>query len=239
MKTLSKRTAKKVSVRNSSTDHTRNRETEESEPQRLRDSNDTEETDDILHSGKRISSFQEAVAAVIGQPGKRDLLFDFARALKAMEQTTGRRLDSKDIDSAFNLFWSHCKGEFPETSDFDEFRFCFMDAFSKVRSPLGANHLERALHLARNSKQPEDCEPYSSPRLRLLIAVCYHLQVLVGQGLPFFISVRSVAKILSIDSTRQAAHFLNGLVADGILVCVEKGRPGNRKASRFKFRNQD
>ena len=70
-------------------------------------------------------------------------------------------------------------------------------------------------------------------KLKRLVAVCYHLQLLQGNS-PFFLSVRDAAKILGTKNLHQANAMLAGLVRDEILIEVEKGT--RKRATRFRFK---
>lgn len=208
-------------------------DTENSEIRRIRDSQDSDEKHDIPLLGTRICTFQEAVDMARSMPLQKDAIFTFARALRSMEATLSQKLTKKDLDSAFSLYWAACLPELPTDAEHDEYRFDFLKAFEKARAPLGANHLEEALKRA-GTYAPPAADRYTSPKLKLLVALCYHLQVL-SENSPFFLSVRSVMECLGLKSTHQASDFLNGLVLDGVLEYTEKGTPGGKRASRFRF----
>jgi hypothetical protein len=101
-------------------------------------------------------------------------------------------------------------------------------------NPLGANHVEEAIRLAKTHQPPPEALRYEKPAIRLLVAVCYHLQALAG-NVNFFLSVRDAARIGNIKSLTIASAWLNGFVRDGILVQIEKGIPGQRRATCFRY----
>jgi hypothetical protein len=160
----------------------------------------------------------------------------FSRAIRAFEITINRRLPREEIGHAFAIWWSTARTAklLPADADFDEWRFDFEDTFEKTRIALGANPLEEARRRASASPMPPQADRYASPKLKCLIAVCYHLQVMAGDD-PFFLSVRSAARILGTKNNADAAKMLSGLVRDGILTEVARGTPGGRRATRFRF----
>jgi hypothetical protein len=177
-----------------------------------------------------VNTLPEAVALSLKDGLTENCLFTFARALKAFEITIGTRLQPTERENAFTLWWHTAK---PPHADFDECRFDFLNCFAKAKVPLGANPLQPAIRLA-DSKSPPEAGRYRSPKVRRLIAVCSHLQVLAGEN-PFFLSVRSVAHIIGTKNLRHASAILGGLVQDRILIEVTKGTPGGQRATRFRF----
>ena len=205
------------------------------ERKRIGESDVMEETDVVPGPMTHVGSIPEAVQITLQNDIDDKTLFNFARALKAFEGTTKSRLKKADQDSAFSLFWNTAKSRLPRDDSYDEWRFQFLQAFAKAKSPLGANHIQAALKLAQQEPPPPQCSRYaSSPKIQLLIAVCFHLQKMAGDG-PFFLSIRSAAKIIGTTSLLQASNYLNGLVADTILTEVTHGKPGGKSASRFRF----
>lgn len=174
---------------------------------------------------------QEAVAVSLkdGLTGK--CLFNYARALKAFEISTGARLQPTERENAFTLWWHTAK---PPNADFDEWRYVFKDCFEKAKAPWGADPLKEAIRRADSNPPPLQAARYTSPKIKRLVAVCYHLQILAGEN-RCFLSLRSVANIIGTKNLHTAAAFLNGLVGDGVLIEVTKGIPGGKRATRFRF----
>jgi hypothetical protein len=184
----------------------------------------------------RITTVQEAVQLSLKDGWNENCLFVFARLLKAFEITTGSKLKSADLASAFSLWWNTAKSSswLPADADFDEYRFDFEDKFGKVKTPHGANPLEEAIRRVDIEPLPSQSNRYPSPKLKRLVAVCYQLQILAGDS-PFFLGVRPAAKIVGIKSNFKASAMLNGLVQDGVLRVIEKGKRMEKKATRFRF----
>ena len=194
-----------------------------------------EATDDKPPIATRVTTVREAVQLSLKDGLTENCLFIFARALLAFEATAGIKLQPPDLKSAFTLWWSMAKPLLAADADFDEWRYVFEDARAKARCPLGTNALAEAIRRADTEPLPlKEAERCTSPKIKRLVAVCYHLQILAGNN-PFFISVRDAAKIAGIKSKRTADAILNGLVQDGVLRVAEKGKPGVRRATRFRY----
>src|SRR5262245_37632528 len=179
----------------------------DTETQSNRESDEMKEREDIPRLAASIKTLQEAVQLSLNHSlnhGMNDCLFIFARALKAFEITHDRRLQPPELQSAFSLWWSAASSLLPPNADFDEWRFDFEDTFAKTHAALGANSLEEAIHRADSSPMPPQAERYTSPKIRRLVAVCYHLQLLQGNS-PFFLSVRDGAKITGAKALHQAS----------------------------------
>jgi hypothetical protein len=204
----------------------------ETEIKSLRGGEDTEATDDVPRLAASVSTLQEAVELSLKPTLDDNSLFIFARALKAFEITTNRRLTPADMDRAFSLWWSIAEPQLPQDADFDEYRLDFLDKFDAAKAALGSNSLEEAVRRVDAGQIPARAERFGGLKIKRLVAVCYHLQVLQGTS-PFFLSTRDAAKITGAKSHWLAAAWLSGLVRDGVLIEVKKGTRGS--ATRFRF----
>ncbi len=204
----------------------------ETEIQRDRGTHDTQETEDVPPLAACVKTLQEAVQLSLKDGLNKDCLFKFARAIKAFEITHDRRLPPAELQSAFSLWWSTAKPLLPPDAEMDEWRFDFQDTYQKTHAALGANSLEEAIRRADADPLPPQAARYSSPKLKRLVAVCYHLQMLQGKS-TFFLSVRGAAKITDTKDLMQVSAWLAGLVRDGVLIEVEKGT--RKRATRFRF----
>jgi hypothetical protein len=204
----------------------------ETETQSYGETEDTQETEDVPPLAASVKTLQEAVQLSLKDGLNKDCLFTFARALKAFEITTDRRLPPEELQAAFSLWWSAAKPFLSPDADPDEWRFDFEDTFAKTHAPLGSNSLEEAIRRADTGPMPSQSARYSSPKIKRLVAICYHLQLLQGNS-PFFLGVRDAAQITGIKNLYQANARLGGLVRDGVLIEVEKGT--RKRATRFRF----
>jgi hypothetical protein len=208
----------------------------DTEKLRNRDTEETKEREDIPPLAARVNTLQEAVQLSLSDRSLDNYLFTYSRALRAFEITTDRRLPREELGNAFALWWGTAMSAklLPADADFDEWRFDFEATFEKTRIALGANALEEATQRANASPMPPQADRYASPNLKRLVAVCYHLQAIAVHD-PFFLSVRDAARILGTNQNSKAAVMLGGLVRDGILTEVARGKPGGRRATRFRF----
>ncbi len=216
------------------TDETEKRRFGEKEKQSNGDSHATEGSEEMLPLAACVPTLPKAVEISLSKGMTPNCLFIFARALKAFEITTGVKLKPRDLQGAFALWWNTAQALLPAGADFDEYRFSLEDSFAKVRAPWGADPLAEAVLRADATPLVPHVERYQSLRIKRLIAVGYHLQVLNGDC-PFFLSVRDAARIAGITDLTAASSMLSGLVRDGVLAEVEKGVPGGRRASRYRF----
>lgn len=206
----------------------------ESESQSGGVTDDTHDTDEVPPLATSVRSLQEAVRVALDMGVGENCLFNFARALKALEVTTNFNLPPDQREQAFVLWWQTAKPLLPADADSDEYRFLFYDAVTQAKTPLGANPLNEAITRADASPLPAEAARYTSAKLKRLVAVCSHLQVLQGDS-PFFLGLRDAASILGTKSLPQARAMLAGLARDGLLTVISKGTPGGRRATRFRF----
>jgi hypothetical protein len=207
------------------------------ELQRIRETEETNETKEATPLAASVGTLQEAVRHSLENGCTEKSLFEFARAIKAFEITTSVSLPAGERENAFLLWWQTAAAQLPPGADFDEWRFTFLDIFAHTHAPLGANTLQEAIRRAEASPLPAAASRYNSAKLKRLVAVCFHLQVLAGRA-AFFISARSAAQIVG-ASPVKALTMLNGLMTDQVLISVEKGTPGRKKASRFCFNSPE
>jgi len=205
-----------------------------SEGQREGATDDTHDTHEVPPLATRVASLQEAVQLALKTGVAEHCMFNLARAIKAFETTVTRKLPENELPIAFELWWTSAKPLLPTDAYPDEYWFVFKDAYAKVRSPLGANPLEEAIRRADSAPAPAEAARYPSPNIKRLVAVCFHLQELAGDA-PFFLAVRDAARICRFRKPEKASAFLAGLVGDGILSVVTKGKPGGTEATRFRY----
>ena len=200
-------------------------------------SDDTHDSDERPSFAVRICSLQDAAAFAISDKSPGDPVFKFARAVKAFEMTTDARLPTKELPGAFGFWWALAKPTLPPETDREECLFLFVDAFAKAKTPLGSNVINNAIESLAKTAPPPEAERYESRRIKRLVHLCHELQKICGEG-PFFLSVRDAARAIGCERFETAGTFLKGLVGDGILEAVELGKPGIRRASRFRFVRQ-
>jgi hypothetical protein len=211
-----------------------NRETERQKRQRLRVAEATEESEERPLLAARVTTLQAAVQTSLAEGLTENVLFRLARALKAFELTTRIRLSPDECAKASALWWNTARPLLPTDADFDEWRFAFEHAMQRARTPLGSNLLAEALRRVDAGLLPPSAGRYSSPKLKRLVGLCYHLQDLAGDA-PFFLSLRDAKQVSGCSTLYEASALMNGLVRDGVLSVVTKGTPGGRRATRYRF----
>lgn len=196
----------------------------------------THATQDFPPLATPVNSLPAAAQIALAEKDNKNVLFTLARALKAHEATVKRRLTRDDLDAAFSQWWIQAQLQLPPNPDFDEWRLAFLDTWSKVKSPLGSDQLVGAIHRADTRPLPLQAKRYTSKPISRLVAVCYHLQRFGGAS-PMYLSVRDAARVLEIKDLTRASRILYGLVQDEVLSIIEKGKPGGKLATRFRYRS--
>ena len=222
----------------------RDRETEnqshgESEPQsfgRYRDSDDTNDTHELPPSGACVNTLQKAAEMALADKSGDDPVFTFARAVKAFEITTDARLKESELPNAFNIWWSAAQSTLPPDTDREECLFLFMDAYAKVKHPLGSNVIQNALARVESSPPPPAANRYESQKLKTLVHLCYELHILAGEGV-FFLGLRDAARAIGLSpkSLHAVSSLMRGLHRDGIIKPVEIAPPGVHRATRYRY----
>ena len=211
---------------------TERRRNRASEKMRDRETKETEDMEEISPLATRVRTLKEAVQLSLESEHLSDPVFTFARAIRAFEITCDRRLPEAELNAAFNLWWTAARSSLPDSTDYDECRLLFRDAYARARIPLGSNPLEEAIKLADSTEPPPEAMVYSNPKLRRLVSVCHYLQKSQGEA-PFFLSVRDAARIMGITNLHHANAMLTGLIRDKVLTEVAKGT--KQRARRFRF----
>jgi hypothetical protein len=125
--------------------------------QRNRDIDETQETEDVPPQAACVKTLPEAVKLSLNAGLDDKCLFNFARALKALEITINRRLPAAELSAAFAQWWNAAKPSLPPDANFDEWRFDFEATFAKTHAALGANSLQEAIRRADAITAPKSC----------------------------------------------------------------------------------
>ncbi len=197
--------------------------------------NETDATDDSALCA-RVPTIQEAVRLSLTQGITENIMFKYARAIRAFEVTTRKTITQPEVSNVFAEWWRTAQAQkiLPDDASFDEYALLFEDTFPRARVPLGENALDTASKRAENAPMPEAAKQFSDPKMQKLVGVCFQLQKLAGSS-PFFLSVRSCAKIYGTTRPETASAILNGFLRRGILKLHKKGVRGGNLASRFWF----
>lgn len=186
----------------------------------------------------RIRSYQEAAKAAVdfiearSSKSKQDDIWYFARAIKSVEHFTDSRLPENEYANAFWLFWGELqkRGKLPEGADFEEWLDCLRDSYLRVKYHLFENTLENAISAAPLLSVP----PKYSERLERLIYVCRELQAEHGP-MPFYLSHRSVGRIIESKDPYAPRRILNALIARKVIALVTKYPAETRLAWEYKL----
>ncbi|MFD2379320.1 hypothetical protein ACFSTJ_20090 [Ottowia pentelensis] len=159
-----------------------------------------------------------------GNRNKR--LFDLARHVKA-----NRPEATKDELRAIAMQWHELALPTIGTKAFAETWGDFSRAWENVKYPEGAL-LAKILDNLDGDPIPPMPSGYGETEERL-IRVCIRLQQYAGNA-PFFLSARKAGDLIGLHFTNASA-MLCGLVADGVLELVERGKRPKASSYRFKW----
>lgn len=120
------------------------------------------------------------------------------------------------------------------TGDLDEYFLELLANYTRVRFPLGSgNPIREAFKRAQSNPFPPEADVVTSPAARLLIALCYQLQLAAGDE-PFFISTRDLGKLFG-KCWKTMSNWMNAIEALGIIKPVEPADPGRMRAPRYRY----
>jgi hypothetical protein len=121
------------------------------------------------------------------------------------------------------------------THAFEETLIDFLQAWDKVKYPLGAGPMDVIFERARASAPPAFAQRYEQPRLRQLVSLCRELQRHAGES-AFYLGCRTAGRLLDVDHT-TAWRWLFLLKRHGVLQESEKGGQGenSKRATRYLY----
>jgi len=93
------------------------------------------------------------------------------------------------------------------------------------------SYVDQAMDMAKQSAFPPEAEQFPSPKLKLLVALCYQMQQISPEE-PFFLSGRIVGEKLKCTQP-TASRMLSGLVFKGIISVDQKGVRGKNASTYF------
>lgn len=169
------------------------------------------------------------VATVPNRVGTRNgLTFALARELQAIPSAAKATFaELRPVVAR----WFELARPFIATPDFDTTWSDFVNGWPKVKYPTGSGPLAVALAAADAADPPTCATRFESIETRRIIGLCRELQRNAGDGV-FYLACRTLERLIGMDHT-LASKRLGMLVAEGILDCVERGRPG--RASRYRY----
>ena len=197
----------------------------------------TDETEAIVCCSVSLSlclTIDQAVELALpdGIHQNNERLFTLARAVKSLESQSGKFTPAQLL-GVFDR-WFNRAGEFlrPGQSR-DAYMIQFLNAYASAKVPLGGGTIEQAWKLAQeNPLSPESLPDFTDGDIRRVVALCRELQALAGQE-PFYLSARTVQRLLKQDGHATAARWLKSLCVLEVLTETEKG--SGIKASRYRF----
>jgi hypothetical protein len=161
------------------------------------------------------------------------LVFVLARALKAVPELADGPADAAEEHVRR---WHRLSTEAGMIdASFDDCRIAFLQRWSKVKFPLGAEPMSIIFRKACTAPLPKCAERYDSEPVRLLVRLCRELQKAKDEANdePFCLTCAEAGRLLDLD-TSTAWRYLWLLQNDGIIQVVEKGHQG--RATRFRYR---
>lgn len=122
------------------------------------------------------------------------------------------------------------------TKTSDETWFDFLKFWEDARFGLDCDLAAEAMRSAQTKPIPNAARQFTDPRVQMLVGICRELQAFVGPR-PFSLSSYQAGKLLGVHN-QQAWRWLHGLVATGVLECMNRGRagPGGAKESASRWR---
>ena len=182
----------------------------------------------------------EALAAARARApgGNHERLFTLARGIKAVERSQGGALSHSELKAVFERWFAEAKPHLKEGLGFDDYWFEFMEGYEHVQHPLGAGVLETTWAKAAGLPLPAVAEQFQDPNLRQVVSLCRELWLVCGRK-PFFVSCRTLQRLLGHPDHVRAARWLRGLVRSKILAVVEVGGATTRRATRYRYLPED
>lgn len=181
-----------------------------------------------------VESVEEAVEIALPSRIHRnnDKLFILARAVKTLELRSGK-FTEQGLRGVFDEWFTRSADFLRPGQTKDEYLIEFLNAYASARTPLGADVISKAWKLAQeNPLPPEAVEKFEDEEKRLAVALCRELQILAGEQ-PFFLSCRTLARLLNHDGHAKAARWLRAFCVLKILKESEKGK--RDRASRYHY----
>jgi hypothetical protein len=166
--------------------------------------------------------------------GRRNYqVFQLARSLKAIPRLADAPVDSLE---PYVRRWHHLgvASKVIGTEGFESTWVDFLLAWPKVKFPKGAEPMAGILEKAKTSPIPQAALKYDHPGLWLLVGLCRELQRVSGDK-PFFLSCETARKLLKLPNRMDSWRMLFLLRHDRVIEEVEKGGPGKRRASRYRY----
>ena len=183
-----------------------------------------------------IKTFEDALAASrTSAPGhNHERLFSLARGAKAVELTLKRPATETELRSLFDRWFATAKPHLKKELSMDDYWFEFMEGYENVKHPLGTGFIEAAWIKTLTYALPVEANQFQDPCLRHVVSFCRELWISHDRK-PFFLSCRTLQRLLAHPDHVRAARWLRGLCRAKILAVMEIGGAKSRRASRYRY----
>ncbi len=161
-------------------------------------------------------------------------LFILARGIKAVEKVRGKPFSTDERIEAFDAWYQRSKLFLRPELTRDDYMIEFFNTFRSTKYALGGEAILNAWVAAKRNPPPPEANVFASVEKRLVVALCRQLQIQGGKQ-TFFLSCRTLARLLGHPSHSTAATWLGALVAMGFLDEVRKGDQSTGKATEYKY----
>lgn len=215
-------------------------------PERTQFTEDTDDTDDnrcgkgsVLASPPTFT-LEEALAAAktLTPAANHERVFTLARGVRAVEICRGTSLSEAELRSVVKRWFVDSKPHLKKGVSFDEYFMEFMEGYQNVLHPLGAGILEGLWDKTATLPIPHAANQFEDLNIRRVVVLCRELW-LHHKAQPFFISCRTLQRLLGHTEHVRAARWLRYLVRVKILAVVDAGSAETRRATRYQYLAKD
>jgi hypothetical protein len=179
-----------------------------------------------------------AAARTRGPGGNHECLFTLARGLKAAELSRGSAFPEGELREVFERWFADAKPHVKKELGIDDYWFEFMEGYENVVHPLGEGVVETVWAKTAGVAPPSAAGRYADLNLQRVVSFCREMWLFRNRQ-PFFISCRTLQRLLEHGEHVRAARWLRGLVRDKILAIEEAGSATSRRATRYRYLPED
>jgi hypothetical protein len=188
----------------------------------------------------KVFTLEELVARTRAtKSGQSDrLLFTLARGVKTLELRHATKYTPQYLRYIFGMWYDRSKDVLRPNESKEDYLFKFLRDHAGAKFPLGNGAIAKAAKLTLEMPLPPEAFRYKKPERRLLVGLCWQLQIINGKE-PFFLSGRDAGRFLNHKNHTTAADWLIALCQDGVIREVKKGGPETMKATRYFYLSED
>jgi len=161
-------------------------------------------------------------------------LFQLARGVRALERERGTEYGDADLKRLFDLWHGQASPFLRPGQTCEEYFEEFLIACDCAERPLDENAVTTAWERVESAPLPQAASDFKSPAGKLLISLCWQLQLLAGES-EFYLSCYKAAPLLKV-TPQQTAALLKQAVRKQILRVVEVWR--TNRATRYRFNSE-